>query len=50
MVQHFAAGADRQRHRLGKLLPDGLQRFQIGVTPFLLAVGGEGGSHAAAST
>ena len=37
--------ADRERHRLGELLPNGLQRIEVGVAPFLLAMGWEGRGH-----
>ena len=40
---------DGQRHRLGELLPDRLQRLEVGVAPFLLLVCGERRGHAAAS-
>src|SRR6185437_13549647 len=43
------AWADGERHRLGELLPDGLQRVEVGVAPFLLPVRGERRRHATAS-
>jgi hypothetical protein len=43
------ARSDGERHRLGESLPDGLQRVEVGIAPFLLAMRGERRGHAAAS-
>ncbi len=45
-VLEALAGRNGERHRLGELLPDGLQRVEVGVAPLLLLAGREWGGHA----